>query len=161
MKKILFVCLGNICRSPAAEGVFKKYLISNNLQQDFFVDSCGTSAFHQGEKADKRMRAAASKRKIELTSLSRAFQNSDFQEFNPIIVMDDTNYESLMTKASSDQDRNRVVKFCDYLDKLKYTEVPDPYYGGEQGFEIVLDILQEGSKNLLIEIQKSTKGKMK
>jgi protein-tyrosine phosphatase len=154
MKKILFVCLGNICRSPAAEGVFKEYIISKKLQQYFSVDSCGTSAFHQGQRADKRIRAAASKRGIELTSLSRAFQKVDFLEFDLIIAMDDSNYENLMTEAIDDQQRNCVVKFCDYLEVLQYTEVPDPYYGGEQGFETVLDILQDGSKNLLKEIQK-------
>lgn len=161
MKKILFVCLGNICRSPAAEGVFKQYLISKNLEQDFIVDSCGTSAFHQGEKADRRMRSAALNRGIELNSLSRAFLKSDFKEFDPIVAMDDSNYNNLVAQAINEQQKSRIVKFCDYLDNNEYSEVPDPYYGGEQGFETVLDILQQGSEKLLNEIQNSNKGCIK
>jgi protein-tyrosine phosphatase len=152
MKKVLFVCLGNICRSPAAEGVFKDLLASKNLSEQFYVDSCGTSGYHEGEKADKRMIAAADKRGIELTSLSRAFRSSDLKDFDYILAMDNSNYQNLLNETSTKDQADRIIKFCDYVKLLKYNEVPDPYYGGSNGFETVLDILIEGSENLLKEI---------
>ncbi|MBT7610646.1 MAG: low molecular weight phosphotyrosine protein phosphatase [Bacteriovoracaceae bacterium] len=152
MKKVLFVCLGNICRSPAAEGIFKNLIKSRNVADLFIVDSCGTSGYHEGQKADKRMRAAAVKRGIELTSFSRALRSSDFEKFDYILAMDNLNYRKLLSRALTKSQSDRIYKMCDYVYDLSFDEVPDPFYGGENGFETVLDILEEGTENLLREI---------
>lgn len=108
MKKVLFVCLGNICRSPAAEGVFNKIVKEHNLENDFYVDSAEASAYHQGAKADRRMMAAAKKRGIDLTSISRPFEYEDFQEFDYIVAMDKSNLRDIL---SLDQKRFIPLRF--------------------------------------------------
>ena len=154
MKKVLFVCLGNICRSPAAEGVFRQLIEKEGLLNEFQVDSCGTSGLHAGEMADKRMREAAIKRGFKLNSISRGLEDKDLIEFDIILAMDDSNFNNILKSPSAEEFSYKVKKMCDFVHELPFTEVPDPYYGGEQGFETVLDILEEGSKNLLIELNK-------
>ena len=149
MIKVLFVCLGNICRSPAAEAVFKNIVDSNS----YFIDSAGTDGYHSGEAADSRMRAAAANRGIDITSRSRKLLASDLESFDYIISMDDSNYSN--TVRLSPKHKNKVMKFADFLDGefKKFDKVPDPYYGGSEGFDLVLDLLENGSKNLLKEIE--------
>lgn len=147
--KVLFVCLGNICRSPAAEGVFLHLIQEKGLQDKFQVDSAGTSSFHVGEPADTRMRNHASQRGIELPSRARKFVSSDFEEFDWIIVMDDSNYKNCLRLAQSDSHKEKLLKMADFAPKTGLLEVPDPYYGGAEGFEVVLNMVTEGSENLI------------
>jgi len=147
MKSILFICLGNICRSPAAEGVFRKRVMEAGRDHEFNIDSAGTNGYHNGERADPRMRAAAATRGYVLDSISRRIDHKDFDEFDLIVTMDDTNYRHITTMhpgIGAD-----VVRICDYCETHGTTEVPDPYYGGEQGFHEVLDILEDACSNLL------------
>lgn len=138
-QRLLFVCLGNICRSPAAEGVMKKLLSERKLSDRLDVDSAGTSSFHIGEPADRRMRDAAARRGIELTSRARMIHRRDFTEFNLLIAMDKKNRLELQSypEAASAQ----VCLLSDFLDESWPREVPDPYYGGDEGFGMVLDML--------------------
>tara|TARA_R110000868_G_scaffold99515_3_gene273783 strand:- start:820 stop:1293 length:474 start_codon:yes stop_codon:yes gene_type:complete len=150
--RVLFVCLGNICRSPAAHGVFEDLVASAGLGDTIFVDSAGTSGFHSGQKADKRMREHASKRGYDLTSLSRKIDASDFESFDKILVMDDRNLKDVSKINPAKQ--NKITKLTQYCTKHSVDHVPDPYYGGAAGFEQVLDIVEDACKNLLLEIQK-------
>lgn len=145
MKRVLFVCLGNICRSPAAEGVFAQRVARAGVAHLFEVDSAGTSAHHRGERADSRMRAAAARRGLELHSRSRAVVAADFDHFDLIVAMDRANLAELKGYGGS----AKLVLFGEYLDGDEPCDVPDPYYGGEQGFERVLDLLEAGCGPLL------------
>lgn len=147
--KVLFVCLGNICRSPAAEGVFLHILKERGLESQFTVDSAGTSSFHVGEPADSRMRDHATRRGVELPSRARQFVTNDYKNFDAIVVMDNSNYQNCLRLAETEEDRKKVLKMADFCPKSDLEEVPDPYYGGAQGFEQVLDMVQEGCENLL------------
>lgn len=147
--RVLFVCLGNICRSPAAEGVFLHLLKEKGLSDNFFVDSAGTSSFHVGELADSRMRTHASQRGIELPSRARQFVAEDFKDFDWIIAMDDSNFKNCLSFSTSDDETGKLLKMADFAPKSGLSEVPDPYYGGPQGFETVLDMVTEGSENLI------------
>ncbi len=149
-KKILFVCLGNICRSPSAEAVFTAIVRDKGLSEKFEIDSAGTSGWHQGEPADRRMQAHAIKRGFNLTSLSRKFApESDFDYFDYIIGMDNENIRSLRNMARNPNDLKKIHKMTDFRKEWNYEEVPDPYYGGEQGFELVLDLLEDSCNGLL------------
>jgi len=150
--KILFVCLGNICRSPAAEGIFKHKAHEAGLAVT--VDSAGTSAWHAGEKADRRMRQTAKNRGYELTSISRPVIASDFDEFDYLIAMDDHNYDDLRQKAGNTAQMDKILRMRDFFSDKSYDHVPDPYYGDSQGFEMVIDLLEDASDNLIQFIQK-------
>ena len=148
--KILFVCLGNICRSPSAEGIFKHIVESRGLARLFEIDSAGTHAYHVGEPADKRMISYASKRGYNLTSISRKFdQNIDFDYFDLIIGMDNENIRVLKSKACSNKDLQKIHKMTDFRKMFKYDEIPDPYYGGAEGFELVIDLLEDSCEGIL------------
>ncbi len=149
-KRILFVCLGNICRSPAAEGVMQAVIDERELHHLVEVDSAGTSSFHIGEPADKRMRAAAQQRGIHLTSRSRMVSRRDFGEFDFLIAMDRRNFRELQMLAESSGGKIRMLS--DFLPDTWPREVPDPYYGGDEGFEEVLDMLQAACPNMLEEL---------
>lgn len=151
--KILFVCMGNICRSPSAEAVFAGLVKSRGLGTKFHIDSAGTTAYHVGEKADRRMQSHAIKRGFKLTSISRHFNpETDFDYFDLIIGMDDDNMHNLKRSARNTADLDKLSKMTDYRKEMKYTEVPDPYYGGEAGFELVLDILEDACEGLLEQV---------
>lgn len=150
--KVLFVCLGNICRSPAAEGVFETMVSKAGLQDKIKVDSAGTGGWHVGEMADSRMRSAAKRRGFVLKSIGRQLTLADFKYFNYIIAMDNNNYEGCRSVQPL-QGTAQLYQMRDYIHSKKITGIPDPYYGGEKGFEEVLDLLEEGCLNLLRRIQ--------
>lgn len=148
--KVLFVCLGNICRSPSAEAIFKGHAEKKDLHDLFEIDSAGTSGYHQGEPADARMRRHASKRGYQLTSLSRKFDPaSDFDYFDIIVAMDRENLHDLRQMARSKSDEKKLFLMTDFSSVYDYDYVPDPYYGGDQGFELVIDLLEDASDGLL------------
>jgi protein-tyrosine phosphatase len=149
MNRVLFVCLGNICRSPAAEGVFLNLLKKRSVVSEFKVDSAGTSGHHVGERADARMIKHALKRGIELPSRSRKLIAQDFKNFDYIVVMDDSNYQNCLPLLNTPEDENKILKMASFAPSFTQTEVPDPYFGGAEGFEIVLDMVEEASQNLL------------
>lgn len=157
MVKVLFICLGNICRSPAAHGVFEHFVEEEGLTDKIFVDSAGTSGFHRGEMADARMIEHAGRRGFELRSLSRKLVAKDYDEFDYLIVMDNSNHKNTLALARSSEDEEKVLKMVDFCPSFSDKEVPDPYYGGEAGFEHVLDLVEEGSRKLLEKIKSEHK----
>lgn len=159
--RILFVCLGNICRSPSAEGVFRHKVKAAGLSDAIGCDSAGTAGYHTGAKADKRMISHAEKRGIQLESRARQFVTGDFDEFDLILVMDESNYQDVQTAARSaglesvfDSKVKMMMEYADSNTYDKYPEVPDPYYGGSEGFELVLDLLDISCENLLNIVRK-------
>lgn len=154
MKQILFVCLGNICRSPSAEAVFKALIEKKGLDNEISCDSAGTAAYHAGEPADFRMRQFAKKRGYHLTSISRPVNpETDFDRFDYIIGMDSQNVRDLQRMARNENDRKKIYLMTDFASSLRYDSVPDPYYGGDAGFELVLDILEDTSAGLIRKLQ--------
>ncbi len=148
--KILFVCLGNICRSPSAEAVMKHIVLKKGLENKFYIDSAGTAAYHEGQRADSRMRKFGSKRGYDLTSISRPVdQNNDFEEFDYIIAMDDDNIWDLKRMCPDDKYLSKIKIMTDFRQKMSNTYVPDPYYGGDNGFDLELDILEDSCEGLL------------
>lgn len=150
-KRILFICLGNICRSPSAEAIMKHYVKERGLEEQFFIDSAGISGYHSGDPADKRMQQHAILRGYELTSLSRKFYpDADFEGFDMIIGMDDQNVRDLRQMATTEEERGKIYKMTDFCQRFSYRDsVPDPYYGGDSGFELVLDLLEDAVEGLL------------
>jgi protein-tyrosine phosphatase len=140
--------MGNICRSPAAEGIFKHLLTSQNQVMD--VDSAGMISYHSGARADSRMREHGSKRGYELTSISRPFDPMiDFDHFDMIIAMDQDNIRDLEQVIRTDSDREKIHLMTDFLQELEATHIPDPYYGGDAGFTLVYDLLEDACSGLL------------
>ena len=146
--KILFVCLGNICRSPAAQGVFQSIVDRNGRADEFMVDSAGTYSGHRGQLPDRRMRTVASHRGYDLTHRARPVSVTDFLEFDLIIAMDDSNFTDLMHLAPSVESSRKIKRMADYFTGQSMTYVPDPYYMGHEGFELVLDLLENACGNL-------------
>lgn len=148
--RVLFICLGNICRSPAAEGVLKEIVKEHADEPRWDIDSAGTGGWHVGELPDKRMRIHARNRGIELTHHCRKVKPSDFDEFDLIIPMDSDNEFNLRRMAPSIEASRKIVPMISFIDKslFGYDHVPDPYYEGAEGFELVLDMLQDGCRNL-------------
>lgn len=145
---ILFVCLGNICRSPMAEGVFCKILEREHAADRFVIDSAGLLAYHQGELPDGRMRFFAGKRGYSLTHRSRPFIRADFDRFELIIGMDDQNIVGLKKLAMTLEEDAKILRMTDFCQTLQATHVPDPYYGGDHGFENVIDLLEDACEGL-------------
>ncbi len=148
--KVLFVCLGNICRSPLAEGVFKEIVEENKLGASFEIDSCGTSAYHVGELADKRMQEVAFSHGLLLSSRARQFQNHDLQDFDYIIPMDSSNFNSI--KSSEYKSKIFLLRDFDVYSSGNY-DVPDPYYGNDDGFENVYQIVLRSCRELFKKIK--------
>lgn len=148
--RILFVCLGNICRSPAAQGVMQAMIDERGLTDRFKLDSCGFYRGHAGDLPDRRMRVHAVRRGYNLDHISRPIRPTDFDNFDLIIAMDDHNYDDLMDAASTVEDQSKVVKMIDFAVNARCQDcVPDPYYSGAEGFELVLDLLEDACSNLL------------
>jgi len=149
MKNILFVCLGNICRSPAAEGVMNHLVEKAGLSQKIRTDSAGTSGWHVGDLPDARMREHAKRRGIDLVSRARGLVKNDLEKFDYIIAMDKSNYGNILKLDQEGQFKNKVYMMTDFCNRLDVSEVPDPYYGGDEGFEFVLDLVTDGCEGLI------------
>ncbi|MBK8946703.1 MAG: low molecular weight phosphotyrosine protein phosphatase [Ignavibacteriae bacterium] len=152
MIKVIFVCMGNICRSPSGEAVMNKLVKKAGLENEIHCDSAGTIAYHEGEQADARMKRHAIKRGYRLTSIARKFRNIDFDNFDYIIAMDNENLRDLNSFDFDKKNSNKIFKMTDFSSEKKYNEVPDPYYSGPEGFELVLDILEDSCEGLLNKI---------
>lgn len=150
--RVLFVCLGNICRSPAAEGVFRHLVASAGLTQEFVIDSAGTGAWHVGEPADARMREAARARGVRLSSIARQVVATDFEDFDWILAMDGNNLRDLQ-RAAHGAHHDRIRLFRDFDPDAPGADVPDPYYGADDGFGEVLDIVTRTSTALLAHLR--------
>lgn len=146
-RKILMVCLGNICRSPLADGLLRHKTQEQNL--DITVDSAGTAGYHVGEKPDSRMIQTAQSKGIQIGQLrSRKFEVSDFDDFDEIYVMDESNYTNVVELARSLEDQQKVKLILDLIDD-EYQEVPDPYYGEQEGFELVYSLLDRATDAII------------
>jgi protein-tyrosine phosphatase len=153
--EVLFVCLGNTCRSPAAHGIFEHIVRENGMQEKIEVDSAGTYSGHRGEMPDRRMRTAALYRGFALTHKARPVSGLDFLDFDLIVAMDDQNFEDLMHLAPSVEATHKIRKMASYLKQRPMPYIPDPYYMGVEGFSLVLDLLEDGCQNLYDEIVKT------
>ncbi len=148
--RLLFVCLGNICRSPAGENVMNHLLEREGLVSQFEVDSAGTAGYHIGNPPDERMTRAAHLRGIAMTGRARQVKPADFEEFDWIFAMDRSNHEDLQRVRTRAKDPTaKLVLFGDFCEQHEEREVPDPYYGGPEGFEKVLDLLEDGCSAFL------------
>lgn len=154
MTRILFVCMGNICRSPTAEGVTGKLLINNRLESFIKVDSAGTHGYHIGEPPDPRSREAALKRGIDLSGLrARKVVPEDFERFDLLLAMDHDNL-ALLKRSARPEHHAKLGLFMSYASRFDTDDVPDPYYGGEQGFELVLDMAEDAARGLIEALQR-------
>ncbi len=156
MTKVLFVCMGNICRSPSAEYVFAKIVEDAGLASEFEVDSAGTHAYHCGDGADPRSRRAAGRRGYDLSGhRARRVALVDYEHYDYILAMDKANLKILQSEAPK-RCQEKLSLFLSFASETKATEVPDPYYGeGDSGFELVLDLIEDASQGLLAEINNS------
>ncbi len=146
---VLFVCLGNICRSPQAEGIFRQQVAGAGLQERFIIDSAGTSSYHQGELADWRTRQASAARGVELLHRSRPFDPADFERFDHILVMDHSNLRDVLALAAQPHHRGKVELLRSYDSQAADSAVPDPYSGGADGFDRVFDMCELACAGLL------------
>lgn len=155
LKSILFVCLGNICRSPTAEAIMRTLIEYEGLERQFMIDSAGTSGFHAGEQADSRSRSHAKSRGVEITSISRQVRfPDDFEEFDYIVAMDSDNLTDLQNMDRESKYHQKILLITDFLVEKKYDGIPDPYYSGDKGFELVFDLLEEACQEFLEFAQK-------
>jgi len=153
--KILFVCMGNICRSPTAEGVFRHKVSEAGLEQQVYIDSAGTHAYHVGEQPDSRAQKAARRRAVDLSKQrARRVSEKDFSEFDYIVAMDSSN-EGDLHSISPAEYSEKIHLFLNFATNTQVREVPDPYYGGGNGFETVLDLIEDASDGLLIHLQET------
>jgi len=157
-KKVLFICLGNICRSPSAEAVMKKLIKDQNMENLIEVDSAGTINYHEGETSDKRMQKHAERRGYKLDHLAKGFKReTDFSSSDYIVTMDNNNYYEIKSMDSKDRYTDKIFKMSEFSVNINFEEVPDPFYGGDKGFELVLDILEDACKGLLEKIKNDIK----
>lgn len=148
--RVLFVCLGNICRSPAAEGIMRSIVTEAGCDSQWEIDSAGTGRYHIGELPDHRMRIHARRRGLELTHHCRQVTEEDFDRFDLIIGMDSSNIANLRRIAPTPEAEAKIHAMAEYFSpSARYDHVPDPYYEGAEGFELVLDLLQDACNNLL------------
>ncbi|VVD78390.1 protein-tyrosine-phosphatase [Pandoraea horticolens] len=151
---VLFVCMGNICRSPSADGIFRHRLVEAGLADLIVVDSAGTHSYHIGHAPDARTQAAAQRRGYDLSELrARRVDAGDFVRFEWIVAMDDANVAELTARCPVEY-RHKIVRLMDFATHHDATEVPDPYYGGAQGFETVLDYIEDGLDGLLARLER-------
>lgn len=152
--KLLFVCLGNICRSPSAENIMNYLIEKEGLTDKFECDSAGTSRYHIGASPDKRMQLAAKKRGIQLKGNARQIEDFDLEYYDLILAMDKSNYVDILRLDRTGKYKDKIKLICDFTTKFKDKEVPDPYYGGESGFDYVIDLLLDSCQGLLEYCQK-------
>ncbi|MGD1900310.1 MAG: low molecular weight protein-tyrosine-phosphatase [Phormidesmis sp.] len=150
--RLLFVCLGNICRSPSAENIMNHLIKQQQLTDKVVCDSAGTASYHVGSAPDRRMNAAAQKKGITLVGSARQFTQSDFEDFDLILAMDRSNYRDIRSLDTGNQYSDKVSLMCDFCQNHPDQEVPDPYYGGEAGFDYVIDLLSDACTHLLEEV---------
>lgn len=154
--KVLFVCLGNICRSPAGEGVFRKKVQEAGLQDIIEIDSAGTAGYHIGESADRRMINHCRERGYDITPhRARQLSRSDLIEYDIILAMDKSNHRNILSLDPAGEYRKKIKMMTDYVKNEDVKEVPDPYYDGPPAFHYVIDLLEDGCTNLLEEINSS------
>lgn len=154
MIRVCFVCLGNICRSPTADGIMRHLVAKANLDHVIEVDSSGTGGWHVGECADSRARSVAKKRGYDLPSRARKFTPRDFARFDFILAMDRSNLRSILAQAHTDEERAKVMLFRDFDPEVNEpADVPDPYYGGPEGFDDVFDMCERTCAALLKHIR--------
>ncbi len=152
--RVCFVCLGNICRSPTAEGIMQALVVEAELDHAIEVDSAGTAAYHVGERADERSRETAKRRGVELRSRGRRFEDHDFEHFDYVLAMDHDNLARLHDKAPHDEAREKTMLLRAFEGEHAADEpVPDPYYGGASGFEDVFDICERACRGLLAHLR--------
>ena len=152
MHRILFVCMGNICRSPTAEGVFRSMVERRGIAERFHIDSAGTGNWHVGNPPDQRACQAARERGIDIAGLrARQVDTGDFELFDLVIAMDQSNRIALFDLAGEPH-RSKVRLMLEYSEQRLGEDVPDPYYGGDHGFDLVLDLIEEACENLLDEL---------
>ena len=153
--KVIFVCMGNICRSPTAQGVFERLVHSQGLTERILIDSAGTHAYHIGKSPDARSQAAAKGRGLDLSKQrARKVTIADIEDFDYVLAMDRTNLDDLQDMVAASQ-RERVRLFMEFAERWNVDEVPDPYYGGESGFERVLDMVEDAAAGLLEHIRRT------
>jgi protein-tyrosine phosphatase len=153
MTKLLFVCLGNICRSPAAENIMNHLAAKSELADSIECDSAGTANYHTGNPPDRRIQAAATNRNIPMTGSARQFTAADFTAFDLILAMDRQNYHNILALDPQGHYRDKVKMMCDFATHHPDKEVPDPYYGGADGFDYVIDLLTDACGGLLAELE--------
>lgn len=152
---LLFVCMGNICRSPAAEGVMRALVEREGLGEQVCIRSAGTGGWHAGNLPDRRMRSAAENRGYLLQSRARQVTPSDLETHDLVLVMDEQNRQEIRPFDPASRNSAKIRMFCEFCTDHDETEVPDPYYGGEQGFEHVLDLLEDGCQGVLAHIRQA------
>ncbi|MCB1916512.1 MAG: low molecular weight phosphotyrosine protein phosphatase [Rhodocyclaceae bacterium] len=149
MRRVLFVCTGNICRSPTADGVARQMIVRLGLEREIAVDSAGTTGYHAGERPDPRACAAAQKRGYDLRKLrARRLEDRDFERFDLLLAMDEEHL-AIMQRKCPPEHRHKVQRFMDFARRFDAREVPDPYYGGERGFDVVLDMVEDAVGGLI------------
>jgi protein-tyrosine phosphatase len=153
---VIFVCLGNICRSPAAENIFRHQVRQAGLEHSIHIDSAGTHDYHPGKAPDKRMSKTLKKRNIESRGAARQFTAQDFNDFDLILTMDRENHANVTRLVTCQEFHEKVVMFTSFCEQPAHqiNEVPDPYYGGTEGFELVADMLEDGCRRLLEHVRK-------
>ncbi len=151
--KVLFVCMGNICRSPLAHGLFEHRVQQAGLSKRITIDSAGTHAYHVGNLPDPRSQQTAENHGIDLSSQrARQVKASDFEQFDYVVAMDRDNYSTLSSQCP-DEHRHKLKLFMEFAPQLSETEVPDPYYGGESGFEMVYQLIDAAANGLMADIE--------
>ena len=151
---VLFVCLGNICRSPAGENIFRHLVREAGLEGAISCDSAGTIGYHTGNAPDSRMSKTIQNRGYEVSGASRQISEKDFVDFDLILTMDEENYENVIAIAKNDAQRARVKRFTDFCTEHDHSEVPDPYYGSDEGFELVADLMEDGCSGIIDSLNK-------
>ena len=150
--RVLFVCMGNICRSPAAEGVFRHLIEQAGLHESIECDSAGTIDYHEGSSPDQRVRVTGDDRGFDISGRARQVRETDLSTFDLILAMDRDNLDYVRSLDGQGQFTRKIQLFCDFVPEPGTDEVPDPYYGGQEGFDRVFDLLEEGCARLLREV---------
>lgn len=151
---ILFICLGNICRSPAAEGNMLHIVEKHGMEKEFRIDSAGVGGWHTGQLPDRRMRSHGAQHGYDFSSRARQFSRSDFGRFDHIIVMDHENYADITAMAQTPEEHRKIRMMTDFLRHHPgHSSIPDPYYGGDRGFELVIELLEDACEGLFEQLR--------